>query len=143
MDRVVPYELPLPAAAGSVGRARRYFAHIARDRRLPSAVRDAGTLVVSELVTNAVVHACSPITLRVTSMPRTLRVAVTDGSDRPPSPRRRRSDRPIATDRDPADHGRGLTIVERVAQQWGCEPSVQTPGKTVWCNLVIPTDDGG
>jgi anti-sigma regulatory factor (Ser/Thr protein kinase) len=141
MDRVTPYELPLRACADSVGVARRYFASIARERALPAALRDAGSLIVSELVTNAVVHGSDPITLRVTPMPRTLRLAVSDGCDRPPTPRLRSSEHPIAADPESADHGRGLAIVDGLADQWGCEPSVQTPGKTIWCHLSISPDD--
>jgi anti-sigma regulatory factor (Ser/Thr protein kinase) len=137
MDRVAPHELPLPARADSVSVARRYFAGIAHDRSLPRPIREAGSLVVSELVTNAVLHGRDPITLRVTALPSTLRVAVSDGSDRLPATRGHRS-RPTGA----AEHGRGLAIVARVADQWGCEPSVQTPGKTVWCVLSIGRDRG-
>jgi hypothetical protein len=74
-------------------------------------------------------------------MPRTLRVAVTDGSTRPPVRRRRVPGRPLSVDPGSADHGRGLAIVEGLAQQWGCEPAVQVPGKTVWCDLVVDRGD--
>jgi len=137
MDRVVPHELALASSADSVSVARRYFASIAREAGLPALVRDSGALVVSELVTNAVLHGHEPITLRVTTMPRTLRVAVSDGSARPPVRRRRVPGRPLSVDARSADHGRGLAIVEGLAQQWGCEPAVQVPGKTVWCDLVV------
>jgi len=137
MDRVAPYELPLPADPASVGVARRYFSSIVAAVGLPDDVGQAGALAVSELVTNAVLHGREPITLRVTTMPRTIRVAVSDGSDRPPEPRRRTRARPIGTDRGSGDHGRGLNIVETLADRWGCAPSVQSPGKTVWCDLTV------
>ena len=140
MDRIAPYELPLPAQADSVAVARRYFTAIALDEGLPAKVRDVGALVVSELVTNAVTHGRDPITLRVTPLPRTVRVAVSDGSDALPAARRRPKERPIASDARSANHGRGLAIVERIADQWGCEPAVQQSGKTVWCNLAIAPD---
>ena len=137
MDRVAPFELPLPAEPASVGLARRYFGSVAADAGLPEDVRCAGAFAVSELVTNAVQHGRAPITLRVTAMPRTLRVAVTDGSNRPPKLRSRARTRPLASDRRSGNHGRGLAIVETVADRWGCAPSVQSPGKTVWCDLSV------
>lgn len=144
MDRVAPHEIALPADSTSVAVARRYFMSIAADAELPTEVRDAGVLAVSELVTNAVVHGRDPISLRVTPLARNVRVAVTDGSNRPPKPRPRSRERPIASDRGSGDHGRGLAIVESLCDQWGCAPAVQTPGKTVWCNLVVgrPRDEG-
>jgi anti-sigma regulatory factor (Ser/Thr protein kinase) len=136
MDRIAPHEIPLPAEPASVAVARRYFVGIAVDAGLPADVRDAGVLAVSELVTNAVLHGSDPITLRVTTLPRTVRVAVTDGSNRPPKPRPRvRTWAPGGNRR--TDHGRGLTIVENLCHEWGCAPSVQSPGKTVWCNLTV------
>jgi len=123
------HELSLLADATSVARARRYFSRVVTASGVPSSVRAAGTLAVSELVTNAVVHGKEPITLRITTLPRVVRVAVSDGSDHPPEPRSRR--------RGGAEHGRGLRIVADLAEQWGCEPRVQAPGKTVWCNLAM------
>ena len=140
MDRIAPHEIPLPADPASVGEARRYFTAVADAADLPAEVRDAGILAVSELVTNAVVHGRDPITLRVTTLPRCVRVAVTDGSNRPPRLQPRSRGRPASTDRWSGNHGRGLTIVERVAEQWGYAPAVQAPGKTVWCNLSVAPD---
>ena len=139
MDRIAPHELPLAGRAGERGRRPAgTSSRIADDAGLPADVRDAGVLAVSELVTNAVLHGRDPITLRVTTLPRTVRVAVTDGSNRPPAARPAAAD---AADRHATggrgNHGAGLTIVERVAEQWGCAPAVQAPGKTVWCNLRV------
>ena len=136
MDRIAPHEIPLAAEPASVAAARRYFTTIAADAHLPAEVRDAGVLAVSELVTNAVLHGGEPITLRVTTLPRTVRVAVSDGSNRPPRLRHAPA-RPPTTGRRSDQHGRGLAIVEGVAEQWGCAPAVQSPGKTVWCNLTV------
>jgi len=140
MDRIAPHEIPLPAEPASVAAARRYFSNIAADAQLPADVRDAGVLAVSELVTNAVLHGGDPITLRVTTLPRTVRVAVSDGSSWPPEPRRRSWWQRPSTGRS-EHHGRGLAIVERVTDQWGCAPAVQSPGKTVWCNLTVGSRD--
>jgi anti-sigma regulatory factor (Ser/Thr protein kinase) len=141
MDRVMPLELPLSADPASVGLARRYFTSVTAAAGVPDGVRQAGALAVSELVTNAVLHGREPITLRVTPMPRTVRVAVTDGSDHPPEPRARTRRNPLRVDRRSGDHGRGLTIVESVADRWGCSPAVQSSGKTVWCDLAVVRTD--
>ena len=141
MERIAPHELPLAAEPASVAAARRYLVAIADDVGLPGDVRDAGVLAVSELVTNAVLHGRDPITLRVTTLPRTVRVAVTDGSNRPPRPRPRTRTWSSGSDQRSRDHGRGLAIIESLTEQWGCAPAVQAPGKTVWCSLrVDPTD---
>jgi len=137
MERIAPYELPLPAEPASVATARRYFVAIADDAGLPADVREAGALAVSELVTNAVLHGHDPITLRVTTLPRTVRVAVTDGSNRPPRPRPRSRTWSSGHDQRSRDHGRGLSIIESLTDQWGCAPAVQMPGKTVWCSLRV------
>jgi hypothetical protein len=34
---------------------------------------------------------------------------------------------------DDAEHGRGLLMVELISDQWGCQPSPELGGKTVWC----------
>jgi anti-sigma regulatory factor (Ser/Thr protein kinase) len=137
MDRVVPFELPLAADPASVAVARHHLASILARIGAPDHVRDAGILAVSELVTNAVQHGREPISIRVTPMTRTVRVAVSDGSSRPPKPRSRARSRPLASDRRSGNHGRGLTIVAMVANQWGCSPAVQSAGKTVWCDLAL------
>lgn len=129
MDRVVPEVVSLRATPESVAIARRHFAAATARREVPTRVRDAGALAVSELVTNAIVHGQEPITLRVTTLDRMVHVAVSDGDPRPPRPGRR--DAHLR-----AEHGRGLAIVASLSEQWGCEPAVQRPGKTVWCNLT-------
>jgi anti-sigma regulatory factor (Ser/Thr protein kinase) len=86
-------------------------------------------LVVSELVTNAVVHGAEPIRVTMVRAPARIRVEVTDGApDAPP-----RSDRRPGAD---AENGRGLAVVTRLAVAWGWR---NTPGagKTVWAELPM------
>ncbi len=80
--------------------------------------------VVSEIVTNAILHAQTPFTVSVSPDPRAIRVEVTDGS--PSFPTKRTYDPTQPT-------GRGLAIVDAMADRWGVatEPS----GKTVWFEL--------
>lgn len=63
--------------------------------------------------------------------PPTIGVAVSDtGSERP----RIRTDVPAPTQTS----GRGLLIVDAIANAWGVEESRQSPGKTVWFDLTDP-----
>ena len=86
---------------------------------------DAATLVVSELVTNAVLHAQSALVLKLGAADQTLVISV---EDRAPA-------------FDPEDSpgrpggGRGLAIVAAVAEEWGVEPTGE--GKRVWCRLAL------
>lgn len=84
-------------------------------------------VAVSELVTNAVVHAATDIEVRVSRFGPRLRIAVRDGS--PIMPRML----------DPAPdslHGRGLHIVRRLSSSFGVSPAAPT-GKVVWATFRV------
>ena len=86
-------------------------------------------LVVSELVTNAVVHGAEPIVVTLMRAPERVRVEVTDGlSDASPHNSRAAPD---------AETGRGLSVVTRVACAWGWRASPGR-GKTVWAEVPLP-----
>jgi anti-sigma regulatory factor (Ser/Thr protein kinase) len=87
-------------------------------------------LVVSELVTNAVVHGAEPIRVTVVRAPQRVRVEVTDGA---PDSSPRNDPRPP---RD-AENGRGLSVVTRLAVAWGWRATPGS-GKTVWAELPLP-----
>ncbi|HEU4491494.1 MAG TPA: ATP-binding protein [Jiangellales bacterium] len=88
---------------------------------------DVVALLVSELVTNALVHGRPPMEVRASRVGSGLRVEVLDGAgERQP---RRRSVRPSADD----PRGRGLTIVSALATRWGTAAS--PGGKAVWLEL--------
>jgi anti-sigma regulatory factor (Ser/Thr protein kinase) len=97
------------------------------DVRSESVIGDAN-LVVSELVTNAVVH-CegdAPVTVRVELHDDRVRVEV---ADRHPSlPTQRQAE-------DGAEGGRGLGIVARLAASWGVEPS--SAGKRIYADVPL------
>lgn len=90
------------------------------------------TTVVSELTTNAVLHARTGFTVRLTLTDDALRIEVSDGSPRIPVPRQ--FDRHATT-------GRGLRMLGSLSPAHGIEP---TPtGKTVWAELhAIPAGGG-
>jgi anti-sigma regulatory factor (Ser/Thr protein kinase) len=114
---------PVPASAGL---ARRFVCSTlsgwGRDD-----VTDDVTLLVSELVTNAMLHARSDIALVVVAERGRLRVEVQDGSPVPPSPRVAGAD---------AMSGRGMALVETLSAEWGVRRV--TGGKGVWFTMVLP-----
>jgi len=88
---------------------------------------DTACLLTSELVTNAVRHAHTPVELIVDVRGNRLRVEVVDGADDAPS---------VATVAEAptgATRGRGLHLVDRLADRWGVTRS--HPGKSVWFAL--------
>lgn len=85
---------------------------------------DDAQLVVTELATNAIVHARSPFTVVAEARDSRVRLSVQDVSSITP------------TLRDPAPmgpSGRGLHLVAAVAVDWGVE--LTPDGKTVWAEL--------
>ncbi|MFF4492206.1 ATP-binding protein [Streptomyces sp. NPDC001544] len=124
-------QLEIRPDPAEVGRARRW----ARSRLARAGMADdeslAETLVllVSELVTNAVVHTGTPAVLRL-SLPgaeaqqATVRLEVADSSARAPVPR--------CAD-DDATGGRGLALVDGLADRWGW--AAEGAGKRIWCEL--------
>lgn len=85
---------------------------------------EVAELLVTELVANAVVHAAAPARLRLV-YDGELGLEVTDGSASPPALR-------CAEPED--ESGRGLELVEALADRWGFES--RKGGKTVWCWLA-------
>lgn len=85
----------------------------------------AALAVVNELVDNTVVHAGTSCQVRVELRPRTLTIAVRDGSTHEAVLRERL---------DPTQGGNGLRIVAELAQAWGCSPHL-SGGKVVWAAL--------
>jgi anti-sigma regulatory factor (Ser/Thr protein kinase) len=97
------------------------------------------TLIVAELAANAVRHGRVPgrdfhlsLTSAVAWDAATVRIEVTDT----------RTERvPVAAGAatDLRDSGRGLLLVEHLADRWGWHPRPNRPGKTVWAEYVLPT----
>jgi len=93
-------------------------------------VRHEARLLVSELVTNAVLHAAEPITLEVAVCDARLRVEVFDGDDRAAVLAVRRAN-------GDAMAGRGLTIIDAFSHRWGVRR--HRGGKSVWAELHAPS----
>jgi PAS domain S-box-containing protein len=86
---------------------------------------DTAGLLASEILTNAVRHARQPIGLRLHLMPDEIITEVTDDYAQPP-----RRTLPALDD----EYGRGLTLVEALAHNWGALPT--SDGKIVWFTLA-------
>lgn len=83
-------------------------------------------LVVSELATNAVIHAGTPFSVGVRYDGSTVRISVQDWS----------SSQPIMRESNPrALSGRGLRLIAMVSRAWGIDYGPD--GKTVWAELAL------
>ncbi len=142
--QVLQVQLEIRPDPAEVGRARRWV----RSRIAASAIgvdeplAETLILLVSELVTNAVVHTGSPAVLRLclpgaapdtgagdgtsaeVAEAATVRLEVADTSARPPRPR--------CVDSDETG-GRGLALVDGLADRWGWSP--EGAGKRIWCEV--------
>jgi anti-sigma regulatory factor (Ser/Thr protein kinase) len=97
-------------------------------RDLPAELVATAQLLVSELVTNAVVHGKGPIGLGIVRDNGMLRVEVSDGSDQ----RGRLIELPSGP---PAEAGRGLFLLNALAAAWGTIPAGRHGPKTTWFEL--------
>lgn len=87
-------------------------------------------LVVSELVTNACLHAEGPDELWLSCDGKVLRIEVSDRGTGQPAPRTpHRAGRP---------GGHGMFIVQRLCLDWGVVRTPGVTGKTVWAELGAP-----
>ena len=108
--------------------AREFVADVLRRWRVHGPVEPA-ELVVSELVTNAVRHAGTTVTLRLIPTVAGLLVEVDDAA--------RAAPRMVPVQRR-AIGGHGLAIIDRLAVAWGHRD--REGGKTVWAELLFPDE---
>ena len=95
-----------------------------------SAIADEEELLVSEVVTNGLVHGDSDVHVSVRRYPDRVRVEVRDSDPHPALAVT------VPREEDQAEGGRGLVIVSALASAWGNSPSGR--GKTVWFELPVP-----
>jgi anti-sigma regulatory factor (Ser/Thr protein kinase) len=119
-------QLELPSSRDSPRIAREAVVAACRRWGLSAEVAHAAELVTSELVTNAVIHAGTPLVLAAEHEEPHLTVAVSDGESSFPSLR------PPSHDRE---DGRGIAIIDRLGATWGVQRTIL--GKTVWVSLVV------
>jgi PAS domain S-box-containing protein len=124
---VVEGRLHLEPMPQSARRARQLVTDVL-DEAGQLELTDAATLLVSELVTNAVLHARTGMDVSVFASSQGVRVEVTDHNPLPPQ---RRGYSTAATT------GRGLAMVDMIAERSGTETGGDG-GKTVWFELGAP-----
>ncbi|MGW0738041.1 ATP-binding SpoIIE family protein phosphatase [Streptomyces sp. NPDC002851] len=90
-------------------------------------------LMLSEVVTNALIHAQSDVDIRLRRHVDGIRVEVQDSSAQPPVPGVIVGDEAMNAE---AESGRGLLIVDALATAWGSSPAGR--GKTTWIELTLP-----
>ena len=117
----------LPADVAVAGTSRLAAAELLRAIRADESLIEEVLLVVSELVTNAVVHAGSVVDLTITIEDDQVRIEVGDRASAHPARR--------TTDAETVG-GHGLHLVDQSATEWGVEPRPDGhAGKVVWAVL--------
>ena len=127
-DSVRAVRLVLDDDPRAASRARKFLREFLDDAEVSEDVGATAELCLSELVTNAIVHAGTRSELRAT-LDSTLTVSVRDRGGAAPD---------AASDDDPDPlrvHGRGLTLVEALSDRWGSERDAV--GTTVWFSLEL------
>jgi anti-sigma regulatory factor (Ser/Thr protein kinase) len=129
VDHSVPCraEITLDEGVDSVGIARDFAAKLLTTWPYQGPHDDV-ILVVSELVTNAVLHGGGAPVLRLTATEQRLRIEVTDNSSVLPALR------PSG-----ANGGWGLRLVGRLGVSWGT--TRRGTGKVVWCELEDASEE--
>ncbi|MFF3325033.1 ATP-binding protein [Streptomyces sp. NPDC002889] len=124
----VDHVCPVPHSPAAVPAVRGRVRMVLAEWGFPPDVTMDALVVVSELLTNALVHALPPATLRLSWVRvderRALRIEVTDAGGALPS-------RQSAA---PDEHGRGIAIVTALSARYGLR--VHTGGITRWADLL-------
>jgi anti-sigma regulatory factor (Ser/Thr protein kinase) len=124
--------LVLSSAPDAPARARRELATTLAAWQIRSELLDDAVLIVSELVSNAVLHAQGAESVAALLFEDCLRLEVGDRDDFPPQPHHYA---------DTAPTGRGLGLVATLSRGWGWEP--REAGKTVWAELALMPEPSG
>ena len=124
------HEAEFPAVRKSVPSARRFASGAVVD--VPGEVSDAVALIATELASNSVQHAASAFAIRVEQLPHQIRIEVEDDGE----------GQPVVCSPGPGDtSGRGLQIVDALADVWGVIPKEKAVGKTVWVTIALRQSD--
>ncbi len=121
-----PVSVELPADARSVAAARKVVRSTLSGWDLDH-LCDTVTLLTSELATNAILHARTPLLLQLERRSGALRVTVADNN--PSTPHRRTNGLQAGT-------GRGLALIETMAEVWGTDRPFRGHAKGVWFELL-------
>lgn len=121
----------LPASVRAPGQAREFVAKSLNDlgnQVAPDYVWVA-QYIASELVTNAVLHARTDVQLGLAYAEGALLITVADGVPG-------MSDAPPVSGIEDQEHGRGMTSVATLADDFGWQQSPEASGKVVWATLA-------
>ncbi len=127
--RPEPARITLPRNPSSVAAARRFIQARAAAWSFPEPASEQLVLIGSELVTNAVLHARTELTLSLELHDDRVRISVRDHSQAPATLRHYRAD---------ALTGRGLGVVAALSDNWGINAAAD--GKVVWAELAADGD---
>ena len=128
----VEAQLRLPPSPEAAGLARKFISDFCAAAELPDRICNDAALMVSELVTNAVIHGRTTATVEVHRPADTLRVTVRDDNPQLPAI----GENPNLDDPGlDAESGRGLLIVSKTAIRWGIEAG--DGGKAIWFELEV------
>jgi anti-sigma regulatory factor (Ser/Thr protein kinase) len=119
----------LPGRPASVPQARRFVRDVLRRWDLET-YEEAGSLLVSELVTNAVLHARSDVEVELVELDHAVVLGVGDGSSALPVLRRHMRE---------AGTGRGLWLLDQYSRRAGVDLR-HGAGKQVWAVLCPEVD---
>lgn len=118
--------------AASIRAARRFVLDAVGDAG--QELRDAISVMVSELAMNAVQYAHTAFDVRMDLTDESLRVEVSDSGGGSPEVR------PLPPASSP--HGRGLFIVDQLSDEWGIVPALDGAEKSVWFRISMPGAQG-
>jgi anti-sigma regulatory factor (Ser/Thr protein kinase) len=127
-------ETQLPAELESVVAARHLCSATTSKWALSESVIQDAALAVSELVTNAILHARTDLTVSFRRLGGGVRIEVRDGSTHVPVVEAARPE-DLLLNRSMT--GRGLALVAAVADRWGADP--QPDGKVTWAEVGTGT----
>jgi anti-sigma regulatory factor (Ser/Thr protein kinase) len=115
----------LPSRLDSVPAARAFLTKLLQGWSVAEDVVDDAALLTTEIMANALEHGDGLVSVTIALAAGTLRVGVVDNADR-------RQPHILSVDSE-SSAGRGMWIVDVVAQAWGTQPTGN--GKTVWFEL--------